>query len=175
MGPRRQVGGRGRENRHGAPHLVRHRIPLMSCRLLHFGGRPAFFPRGSSGASRAHWASVRSARLTTTTLGTRSPVLLVLLRQLNHLPETSPSSGHRHADADNTLPPTQLRAPRSERIANAARINKQAIYRRCVTTPGGSAGPAEPATGANCGRTGPAVRGSAGRRPRGRGRKYRPG
>jgi hypothetical protein len=27
--------------RHGAPTRIRQRIPSMSCRLLHFGGRPA--------------------------------------------------------------------------------------------------------------------------------------
>src|SRR5690606_5806747 len=51
----------------------------MSCRLLHFGGRPAFFPRGSNGFSRAHSASVKSARLVTATLGTRSPVFSCIL------------------------------------------------------------------------------------------------
>ena len=35
----------------------------MSCRLVHFGGRPGFFPTGSSGSSTVHCASVRSAIL----------------------------------------------------------------------------------------------------------------
>ena len=38
-------------SRHGAPVRVRHRIPSISWRLVHFGGRPGFLPRGSSGSS----------------------------------------------------------------------------------------------------------------------------
>ena len=56
-----------------APVRIRHLIPSMSCRLLHFGGRPGFFGVGSCGASRAHCTSVRSCRLVTATLVTRSP------------------------------------------------------------------------------------------------------
>ena len=41
---------------------VRHRIPSMSRRLVRFGGRPDLVPVGSSGASIAHWVSVRSCR-----------------------------------------------------------------------------------------------------------------
>jgi transposase-like protein len=32
----------------------------MSCRFVHFGGRPVFVTQGSSGVRRAHCASVRS-------------------------------------------------------------------------------------------------------------------
>ena len=39
----------------------------------HFGGRPGFLPLGSSGASAAHCASVRSNRLGTGKVATRSP------------------------------------------------------------------------------------------------------
>src|SRR4029453_18503055 len=49
-------------SRHGAPVRVRQRIPFMSWRLLHFGGRPAFLPVGSSGSSLAHCSLVRSPR-----------------------------------------------------------------------------------------------------------------
>jgi hypothetical protein len=49
----------------------------MSCRLVHFGGRPGFFPTGSSGSSTVHCASVRSARPATITLATRSPVFSI--------------------------------------------------------------------------------------------------
>ncbi|MFE3260949.1 hypothetical protein ACFXPS_37025 [Nocardia sp. NPDC059091] len=48
-------------------------LPTQSPELA-ADGRPAFLPRGSSGTSRAHWASVRSARPVTATLATRSPV-----------------------------------------------------------------------------------------------------
>ena len=61
-------------SRHGAPTLVRQRIPLMSCRFIHFGGRPAFLPTGSSGSIAAHCSSARSARLDAATLVTRSPI-----------------------------------------------------------------------------------------------------
>ncbi len=60
----------------------------MSCRFDHFGGRPAF-ARGSDGTSRTHSASVRSARVVTPTLGTRSPVCQVRLSPTDPL-ETSP-------------------------------------------------------------------------------------
>src|SRR3989440_11963304 len=46
----------------------------MSCRLLHFDGRPDFFALGSSGSNLAHAASVRSNRLVTAMVSTRSPV-----------------------------------------------------------------------------------------------------
>jgi len=52
---------------------VRHRIPSMSCRLVHIGGRPGLVPVGSSGASIAHWVSVRSCRPVTGMVITRSP------------------------------------------------------------------------------------------------------
>src|SRR6266542_3688536 len=45
----------------------------MSCRLVHFGGRPGFWPLGSNGCSTAHCASVRSARAATGRVSTRSP------------------------------------------------------------------------------------------------------
>ena len=61
-------------SRHGHPARVRHRIPSMSCRLAHTGGRPGFFPFGSNGSSTAHCGSVKSARPLTGTVGTRSPV-----------------------------------------------------------------------------------------------------
>jgi len=41
-------------SRRGAPVRTRHRIPSMSCRFVHPGGRPGFLPRGSSGSSTAH-------------------------------------------------------------------------------------------------------------------------
>jgi hypothetical protein len=63
----------GGTSRHGVPARIRHRIPSMSCRLLHFGGRPGFLPLGSNGSNTAHWTSVRSARPVTATLATRSP------------------------------------------------------------------------------------------------------
>ena len=66
-------------SRHGAPTRTRHRIPSMSCRFVHFDGRPDFFPFGSSGPSTAHCASVKSARPVTATLATRSPVLTIFL------------------------------------------------------------------------------------------------
>ena len=43
---------------------VRHRMPSISCRRVHTGGRPGLMPRGSSGSSRAHWPFVRSPRPT---------------------------------------------------------------------------------------------------------------
>ena len=46
----------------------------MSRRVVHFGGRPGFFPTGSNGSSTFHCASVRSARPVSATLATRSPV-----------------------------------------------------------------------------------------------------
>src|SRR4029453_17007380 len=49
-------------SRHGAPVRVRQRIPSISWRLLQVGGRPAFLPVGSSGASLAHCSLVRSPR-----------------------------------------------------------------------------------------------------------------
>ncbi len=66
-------------SRHGHPVRILHRIPSMSWRFVHFGGRPAFFPRGSNVSNRAHCASVRSARPGTATLGTRSPVFRFVL------------------------------------------------------------------------------------------------
>ena len=63
----------GGTSRHGVPARIRHRIPSINCRLLHFGGRPDFFPLGSNNSHTAHWTSVRSARPATATLATRSP------------------------------------------------------------------------------------------------------
>lgn len=51
-------------SRHGVPVRVRHRMPAISYRRVHIGGRPGFVPSGSSGSSRAHCASVRSPRAT---------------------------------------------------------------------------------------------------------------
>src|SRR3954447_7644570 len=67
----------------------------MSCRLLHLDGRPAFFGLGSSASSKAHCPSVRSNRLVTGTLATRSPEDRTSWSK-NHLPETSPHIDHRH-------------------------------------------------------------------------------
>ena len=78
----------GGTSRQGAPARTRHRIPSMSCRFVHFGGRPGFLPRGSSGSSTAHCASVRSARLLTVKVATRSPCRWSSW-SLTHLPETS--------------------------------------------------------------------------------------
>ncbi len=75
-------------SRHGAPVRTRHRIPSISCRLLHFGGRPGFLPRGNSGSSTFHCASVRSARPVAGTVGTRSPERWSSW-SLTHLPQTS--------------------------------------------------------------------------------------
>ena len=61
-------------SRQGAPTLIRHRIPSMSCRFVHFGGRPDSLLTGGSGSIAAHYSSVRSARLDAATLVTRSPV-----------------------------------------------------------------------------------------------------
>jgi hypothetical protein len=35
-------------SRQGEPTRTRHRIPSINCRLVHFGGRPGFFPTGSN-------------------------------------------------------------------------------------------------------------------------------
>lgn len=51
-------------SRHGAPFRVRHRIPPMSCRFVHFGGLPGFFPTGSNSSRTAHCAAVKSPRTT---------------------------------------------------------------------------------------------------------------
>ena len=48
------------QSRHGEPIRIRHRIPSISWRLSHFGGRPVDDAAGSSGASTAHCASGRS-------------------------------------------------------------------------------------------------------------------
>src|SRR3954447_13910981 len=69
----------------------------MSCRLLHLDGRPAFFGLGSSASSTAHCPSVRSNRLVTGTLATRSPEDRTSWSK-NHLPETSPHIDHRHTE-----------------------------------------------------------------------------
>jgi hypothetical protein len=79
----------------------------MSCRFVHFGGRPGFRPRGSSGSSTAHCASVRSARLLTAKVATRSPCRWSS-SSLTHLPETSCVTGQRHAGNSRSLLATQL-------------------------------------------------------------------
>jgi len=81
---------------HGAPANTRHRIPSMSCSFVHFGGRPGFRPDGSNGSGTAHCASVRSARLLTVKVATRSPCRWSSW-SLTHLPETSPIPCQRHA------------------------------------------------------------------------------
>ena len=85
------------ENPAARPARTRRHPPLINraCRLLHFGGRPAFFGRDSSGPNAAHCASVRSNRLVTATLATRSPCRW-LSWSITHLPETSPHIDHRH-------------------------------------------------------------------------------
>ena len=60
----------------------------MSCRFVHFGGRPGLAAAGNNGSSPAHCASVRSSRLVTARVATRSPVSGSAW-SLNHLPETS--------------------------------------------------------------------------------------
>jgi hypothetical protein len=67
----------GGTSRQGDPTRIRQRIPSINCRLVHFGGRPGFFPTGSSGCRIAHCASVRSARPVAATLATRSPVFSI--------------------------------------------------------------------------------------------------
>ncbi|SCG60430.1 Transposase, Mutator family [Micromonospora halophytica] len=52
-------------SRQGAPTRIRHRIPSINCRLLHYDGRPGRFGAGSNGSSTAHCTSVRSNRLVT--------------------------------------------------------------------------------------------------------------
>lgn len=89
-------------SRHDAPTRIRHRIPSINCRLLHFSGRPLTDAAGSTAARTAHRASLRSCRLATTTLATRSPVFRFAW-SLTHLPETSPHIDHRHADERPTL------------------------------------------------------------------------
>ena len=66
-------------SRQRAPVRTRHRIPLISCRLLHDGGRPDRQGRGSKGSSFAHCASVRSNRPVTGRVFTRSPVFRFFL------------------------------------------------------------------------------------------------
>jgi hypothetical protein len=51
----------------------------MSCRFVHFEGRPVLVATGSNGSRTTHCAPVRSARPATTTPATRSPVLQVCL------------------------------------------------------------------------------------------------
>jgi hypothetical protein len=46
------------------PVRTLNRMPSISCRLAHVGGRPSFLPFGNSGSSTAHCASVRSPRAT---------------------------------------------------------------------------------------------------------------
>src|SRR6476619_3477207 len=54
-------------------------MPSMSCRLLHCDGRPGRLPAGSSASNTLHWASVRSCRLVTAMVATRSPVFRFFL------------------------------------------------------------------------------------------------
>lgn len=49
---------------HGTPVRVRNRMPSISCRRLHLGGRPGFLPLGNNDSNRAHCVSVRSPRAT---------------------------------------------------------------------------------------------------------------
>jgi hypothetical protein len=62
-----------------APTRIRQRIPSINCRLVQRDGRPGRFGAGSNGSSRAHCTSVRSNRLVTAKVATRSPVVKVLL------------------------------------------------------------------------------------------------
>jgi hypothetical protein len=61
----------GGTSRHGTPALVRHRIPSIKRRFACTGGRPGFMPRGSTGLSTAHCASVRSWRAKASIVSTR--------------------------------------------------------------------------------------------------------
>jgi transposase len=49
-------------SRQGEPTRTRQRMPSISRRLVHFGGRPGFFGFGSNGSSTARRASLRSNR-----------------------------------------------------------------------------------------------------------------
>jgi hypothetical protein len=51
-------------SRHGMPVRTRNRMPSISCRRVHIGGRPGFLPFGNSSSSTAHCSSVRSPRAT---------------------------------------------------------------------------------------------------------------
>jgi hypothetical protein len=96
-------------SRHGAPTRIRHRIPSINCRLLHFGGRPLTDAAGSTAARTAHCASLRSCRLVTAKVATRSPELGASW-SIHQIPETSLFIDHRHTDTrsaiDNHLPNT---------------------------------------------------------------------
>jgi hypothetical protein len=46
---------------HGAPVLVRHRMPSINCRRVRTGGRPGLSPSGSKGSGRAHWSLVTTS------------------------------------------------------------------------------------------------------------------
>src|SRR5947209_20312273 len=78
----------------------------MSLRLACSGGRPRL-PPGSSGPSTAHCASVRSARLVTAKVATRSPCRWSSL-SLTHLPETSSVPDQRHAGLGQLKPLSPL-------------------------------------------------------------------
>src|SRR5205823_7009566 len=78
----------------------------MSLRLACSGGRPRL-PPGSSGPSTAHCASVRSARLVTAKVATRSPCRWSSL-SLTHLPETSSVPGQRHTGLGQLKPLSPL-------------------------------------------------------------------
>jgi hypothetical protein len=69
-------------SRHGVPARTRHRIPSISCRFVHCGGRPDLRATGSNGSSTAHCPSLRSNRPATGKVSTGSPVgYQVILRR----------------------------------------------------------------------------------------------
>jgi GNAT superfamily N-acetyltransferase len=100
-------------SRHGAPTRPRHRIPSISCRLFHFGGRPGFLPAGSNGCSTAHCSSVRSARAATDMVHEVSGIQVFLVEE----PSTGDLATYRSPTRWRVLP-GDLRVRTSHAVAH---------------------------------------------------------
>lgn len=70
----------------GRPVRTRKRMPSISCRRVHVGGRPVFFPFGDNGSGTAHCSFVRSPGAT----NRDHPTLMIHFR---HTPEPRSPSG----------------------------------------------------------------------------------
>jgi len=116
----------GGTSRHGVPVRTRHRMPSMSWRLDHRGGRPVRGPigLGSNGSSNAHCVSVRSARAEGM-VSTRSPAFGISWSK-HRLPETSLCRDHRHAHQLKTsgqaLGPLLKQALRAVEVDDTVRV-----------------------------------------------------
>jgi hypothetical protein len=133
--PARSRSSPGRPARAHRP--TRHLIPSMSCRFVHADGQPDRVGTGNSGSNRAHCSLVRSSRLVTARVATRSPVFRFSSWSMNPLPETSTyftiTTRPSHRTSRQTL------GPRCRGVTDEHQSGSRRVLSRQNALPSGSA------------------------------------